>query len=334
MPTPAVDTLRDVLADRFGCPVELAEPPTSNGDGFDSEIHFVRFRGTSLPRSWGAPLVLRIKPTVDQLDVARSEAEIQNWLADRDFPTPRVLEVFAPGELASTPAQVMERAPGDMMLRSVARRPWTARRRMRELGALHARLHSLDATSFPARDDLLDRRLRLTRNTADALDDGALHGALERIDRLAPRLRDAPGVVCHGDFHPLNVVVSGRDAFVIDWTDAGIGDRHGDVARTILLFDLASIAASNAAERGALALAGPRLGRMYRRAYEAAAPVDAGRIARWTPVHLLHGWSQVVALHAGLFARPGEGEPRTDRVPPTLADELRRRFEAALAAVA
>jgi hypothetical protein len=79
--------------------------------------------------------------------------------------------------------------------------------------------------------------------------------------------------------------------------------------------------------------AGPLLGRAYHRAYRRHAPVDDRRIALWTPVHLLHGWSQVRGLHAGAFDDAPADDDRAGRVPPGLADELRRRFDTALAAV-
>ena len=337
VPTPAqsaANALVEWLVAEYGGPVRLATPATSSGEGFDSDIHYLQFTGDTLPEEWRAPLVLRVKPSADRIDVARTEARIQTWLADRGYPAPRVLAVFAPGELVDTPAQVMERAPGAMMLDSVRRRPWQTRRRIAELAALHVRLHAIDPDGFPGDDDLLDRRLRLTRSTADMLDDPALRDGLHRIELISDRLRDAPEVVCHGDYHPLNVLVSDDGASVIDWTDAGLGDRHGDVARTLVLFDLAPIAASSSVERVVLRGAGPLLGRLYLRSYDRMAPLDPNRLALWKPVHLLHGWGQARGLHAGLLDG-GENQARsTDRIPAMLVDELRRRFGAAIEAIA
>jgi aminoglycoside phosphotransferase (APT) family kinase protein len=136
-------------------------------------------------------------------------------------------------------------------------------------------------------------------------------------------------VVCHGDFHPLNVVVDGDEASVIDWTDAGLGPREADVSRTLLLFHMAAIAASSALERIALKVAGPGLARRYRRTYEAGSPLDPVLLRRWEALHALHGWSQVVMLHSGGF----EGQTSADagQIPPEVGDFLRSRFEAALA---
>ena len=40
--------------------------------------------------------------------------------------------------------------------------------------------------------------------------------------------------VCHGDFHPDNILVSSKEPIAIDWTNAYVGNPLGDVARTCL----------------------------------------------------------------------------------------------------
>lgn len=325
----AVGRLCRWVEDHFGGGVALVGEPTSNGAGFDAAIWFVQLTGPELPDAWRRPLVLRIKPDPDRLDVANREAEIHRWLVDRHFPSPRILTVLDPGVIADGPAQVMERMPGTMMLDALLGAPWRAPAAIRTLADAHVAVHRLDPEGFPPTDDLLDARLRLTRATADVVDVPALRRALDATLALAPRMRDASPSVCHGDFHPLNLVLDDAgEAAVLDWTDAGIGDRHGDVARTILLFHVAAIAASNAVEREALRRIGPVLARRYRRHYERSMPLDDERLALWTPVHLLHGWSQALGVVHGLF---GADEP--DRFV-ALASELEARFERALAAVA
>ena len=41
--------------------------------------------------------------------------------------------------------------------------------------------------------------------------------------------------LCHGDFHPYNLLLVKEDVYVIDWMDASIGNPLMDVARTFLL---------------------------------------------------------------------------------------------------
>ena len=132
--------------------------------------------------------------------------------------------------------------------------------------------------------------------------------------------------MCHGDFHPLNVVVDGTSSAVIDWTDAGLGPREADVARTLLLFHVAAMAADGAVERGALRIAGPRLARRYRRAYEAGVGLDPGLLQHWELLHAVHGWAQVEMLRAGGF--DGASSSSADAVPDDVARFLQARVEA------
>lgn len=328
-PASVAAALNAWLVEEFGADARLADEVIANGDGFDAAIFFVRFAGEDLPAAWREPLVLRVKPSVDALDVAQREAAIQEWAADRSYPTPRVLRVFGPGDLLARPAQIMERVPGRMVLAELQSRPWRVRRLLRRMATLHVALHSLDPSDFPAGPDLLDNRLALTRETAEALDHEGLRRGLERIEPLLPRLRDAPAAVCHGDFHPLNVIVADDSMAVIDWTDAGVGDPAGDVARTLALLSIAHLAGSNRIERTLLRAVGPMLARMYRSAYGAQAPIDMARVGLWVPVHLLHGWSQTVGATAGMFDET-EDDDVGARLPDGLADELERRFDAAL----
>jgi aminoglycoside phosphotransferase (APT) family kinase protein len=139
-----------------------------------------------------------------------------------------------------------------------------------------------------------------------------------------------PPVVCHGDFHPLNVVVDAEKASVIDWTDAGLGPREADVARTCLIFHIAAIAAGSAVERVALKVGGPRLARRYRRTYEARASLDPERMRQWTVLHAVHGWAQVEMLHAGGF--DGSSSAEAARIPVSVGAYLQRRVSEELAA--
>jgi aminoglycoside phosphotransferase (APT) family kinase protein len=41
--------------------------------------------------------------------------------------------------------------------------------------------------------------------------------------------------VCHGDFHPANLLISGNEANIIDWIDASRGNPLADVARTSII---------------------------------------------------------------------------------------------------
>lgn len=330
-PGAVAEALRGWAEVRFGGEVVMVGSPTAIGGGFDSYIHFVGLAGDRLPPAWREPLVLRLLPSVDRVEQAHREAAVQGWAAGQGFPAPIVLEVLAPDELFGLPAQVMERMPGTTMLEALSAKPWRALALVRQLAALQLSLHALPLDDWPSSADpqqLVDQRLGLSRRAAESLDDADLAAAVQRATELSHVASTGSLVVCHGDFHPLNVIVDGAAASVIDWTDAGLGPREADVSRTLLLFQIAAVAASSPLERRLLALAGPRLARRYRRTYEASAVLDERRLRAWEALHALHGWSQVLTLHAGGF----EGESSSDpgRIPLEVGDFLRGRFEAAI----
>ena len=266
---------------------------------------------------------------------AEFEAATQGWAADAGYPAPRVHVVIPPGELLDLPVQVMERAPGVTMLDALQAKPWRARTFVDQLAALQLRLHALDIGAWPhppSAVPLTDVRLSLTRRAVGELGDPDLTAALERADALVASGATGGGevVACHGDFHPLNVMVDVSGASVVDWTDAGLGPREADVARTVLLLNVASIAAERPIERAALKLAGPRLARRYRRTYEEGAGLDEARLRSWEALHALHGWAQILMLHAGAFGGESSSAGNEARVPIELAHWLRARFEADL----
>jgi aminoglycoside phosphotransferase (APT) family kinase protein len=335
-PNAVGEAFRRWAADRFGGAVVLAEPATSTGEGFDTRIVFAQLSGEVLPANWRAPLVLRIQPSVDRIGLARREADVQNWCAAGGYPAPRVLAVIEPGDMLELPVQVMERAPGTTMLTSMTARPWRVPGLVRRLADLEVRLHGLATEGWPGHGgdvSLADRRLAFPRLMVPQLDDARLSSALATAEEIAAALADAPTVVCHGDLHPLNVMVDGRASAVIDWTDAALGDRHGDVSRTALLFLVGAIAAENAVERMVLRALGPVLRRMFLRSYMRGSPtpIDADRLRRWEALHCVHGWTQVAALHAGLLDDDTKPDENRQRVSPALADWLAARFARAAA---
>ncbi len=291
--------------------------------GFDSDIHVVRFDGDGLPDEWRSPLVLRVKSSPAALADATREQELHGWLGDNGYPVPRILAVVEPGVATPGPVQIMQLAPGVTMLDAVTRRPWAVGGLLDRFAALHNRLHLLALDGYPTGEDIVQRRLRLPRRVVAELDHAGVREGIDRMEVLSDRFHDAPASVCHGDFHPLNLLVDDASIAVIDWTDAVAGDRHCDIARTAALFDIAPIVASNPIERRVLGVVGPRLGASYLRRYRSGLDVDRERLALWTPLHALHDWSQALA-----------GSTRASAMPADMAGVLQRRFERALDAVA
>jgi aminoglycoside phosphotransferase (APT) family kinase protein len=96
--------------------------------------------------------------------------------------------------------------------------------------------------------------------------------------------RPSPGspVICHGDFHPRNLLVAGgRLTGVLDWPNTLVADAELDVAATlnILRFVPADLAAPSKVTRALAEIARPILVARYLRGYRRRRRLDPDRLA-------------------------------------------------------
>ena len=88
--------------------------------------------------------------------------------------------------------------------------------------------------------------------------------------------------LCHGDFHPGNIMMAGGEPVLIDWTNATRGDPTADVARTRLMLRIGTPPPGTSAVLRGLSLFGRRvLVWLYLRAYRRVRPLDVEAVARW-----------------------------------------------------
>ncbi len=115
---------------------------------------------------------------------------------------------------------------GEMLSDVMKRQPFRIVKLARELGEIHRRMHAGKVEGLAAMSNVYgDRLLRyptLINNLKDEL--------IEFLER------DINNSLCHGDFHPENVMVDtdGR-MWVVDWVNAYSGNPVSDVARTYYL---------------------------------------------------------------------------------------------------
>jgi aminoglycoside phosphotransferase (APT) family kinase protein len=325
------DAVASWAAERFGASVTVVLAENLSG-GMDNYVHALQLEGDALPDEWRAALVVRIAPSADRLPYSRSEMEIQNWVVSLGFPAARVLALLHDDWALRMPAQVAVRAPGGQLLDSVKEHPRHLAALIGMLANLHADLHSLDPAGWPvpeARHTAASRRVKLIRERVEK-GNAAMGDALQRVERGIAwcESNPVPATVCHGDFHPLNVVYDfdTKSAVVVDWTDATVDDPHSDISRTATLFRCAAIAGGSAAERVVLRIIGPVLAHLYLRAYSKRRTVDRARLRHWEALHLLNGLAQIDSLTDPDLESSAAGQS----FPDWIVRSIRRRLEKTL----
>jgi aminoglycoside phosphotransferase (APT) family kinase protein len=111
---------------------------------------------------------------------------------------------------------------------------------------------------------------------------------IRRIDILPPALQEATVAaldklpvgeqLCHGDFHPYNVIMNPKGAVIIDWNNAHIGNPLEDIARSILILE--GVGVSTPSIRPVL----DRFAQVYLERYFELSSADRGQLAAWRPI--------------------------------------------------
>jgi len=141
----------------------------------------------------------------------------------------RVPAVYDVVDMDGRAGIILERLEGTDLMTVLGRQPWRLFGIARTTGRTHARLNQR-----PAPDGLSPMRERLRRKIADS-------PAVPEEFR-APALRNLEGQpdgdkLCHGDLWPGNVMISGGEPVVIDWSNATRGDPDGDYAWSQMILE-------------------------------------------------------------------------------------------------
>jgi uncharacterized protein (TIGR02172 family) len=200
-----------------------------------------------------------------------NEAKVARAVVAAGIPTPAPLELL---EVNGRRGIVYERVTGISMLQDLNARPWLIFHFARTLADLQARTHQLSISGLPSAKNGLAHAVRRAPHLEEELRERAL-------DHLAS-LPDGEKV-CHGDFHPGNVMMTAKGVVIIDWMTASAGNPWADVARTSMLL---SIGAKNA---GKMLSPMVRLFiRLYHQAYldryRSLIPDQDDELKKWSPV--------------------------------------------------
>jgi len=322
METTLPDRLLDYLRATLGARVAFADAPTRLSGGFDTAI--LAFSLSDAPPDWQGNLILRVMPLANQAGRVRREAATHDALTGAGFAAPRVLRAEPDAAPLCRPFLIMRRLPGGNMgaggLMSIARAPRVLatvqaafHRVPGEALRASAVRHGLDPAVFTLEGEIRRLAARITGSGLTGLDAGAAW-----LERHRPPPAE-PEVICHGDYHPLNVMMAGGQVSgVIDWSQAIVAEPAFDIAATRVILRMPNLGEPRWA-RGPVWLARRVFLSGYMRACRAARSFDARNLAYFEAMRVLH------ALAVAGETPPSPRDPWN--TPRTLA-ALYRHFEA------
>jgi tRNA A-37 threonylcarbamoyl transferase component Bud32 len=220
---------------------------------------------------YGNGKVIRVPRRPQDYDRIRYEYKVYLSLSGSNVAAPKVYELI---EVNGAFSIIMERILGTSMMDQIKKQPQLIRRKAIDLANMHLGLLKVnaDVSITNSKDQAkycISKSGSLTEDTKQVLLDSLGH---------------LPGgsFLCHGDFHPGNVLHrDGRD-YIIDWSGATKGDVVYDVAHTYILLRVVPRAPGvSLLMHGIQKLLGKAMARIYLKTIMKSISIDPDRFSRW-----------------------------------------------------
>ncbi|HDR8184146.1 TPA: aminoglycoside phosphotransferase family protein [Bacillus thuringiensis] len=187
-----------------------------------------------------------------------NEAKKQKYAYSCGLSVPNVFEVT---KIKNRQAIIMEYAKGDsigdLLLNNLNEAEHYINICVNQQKKIHAIRVNTD--EMEAMGERLERQIKSVHKLDEKQKESILN-TLHSI-KFKPRL-------CHGDFHPFNLILSEKNVNIIDWVDACSGDIRADVFRTYLLYAQSYI----------------ELAEMYLQIYCSNTNLTRDEIFQWAPI--------------------------------------------------
>lgn len=204
-------------------------------------------------------------------DEAEREAAKCVLARRQNLPTPQVVEVV---RMEGRQGIVFDECPGSTMGDRLRQHPSDCESMARLLATIHVRIHRCSGKGLPPTHVRIGRKIERAKSLGD----------VTKLN-LQGRLADMPGAesMCHGDFHPDNVIMSDDGPMVIDWVDATMGPPAADLARSIVLMRYSG-PPPEPAEAEAFCKMKTAFLNVYQQQYVALGSLPETSIERWMPI--------------------------------------------------
>jgi uncharacterized protein (TIGR02172 family) len=196
--------------------VERSEEGLINGLGQP-----IAYGRTAEIYAWHPGQILKLFYDWVSLENIETEARNNQAVHASGLPAPAVGEII---RVNGRDGLEYERIYGASMFKMFQHKPWNVFQYGRQMAELHTMVHTC---AVPA--GLPSQRQRLEQ---DILRAQALPASLRsKVLAALEKLPDGDQL-CHGDFSPANILMTGHGAIIIDWFRASRGNPLADLART------------------------------------------------------------------------------------------------------
>ncbi|WP_256762449.1 aminoglycoside phosphotransferase family protein [Cohnella sp. WQ 127256] len=124
---------------------------------------------------------------------------------------------------------IYSRVNGKTILNIISRKLWTINKEAKRMARIHYHIHRHSASDIPKQKEIITERIK----QAPILSTEEKRRMILNLNELKEDNK-----LCHGDYHPDNIILDDQNEWIIDWMTGMEGNPAGDVARTFLLLKL------------------------------------------------------------------------------------------------
>ncbi len=172
---------------------------------------------------WKENEILKLFRKDFPIEAVEREYKISKIISEQNLPVPKVIEMM---EHEGRKGIIYERVVGKSLLDQIMKNPFTFKKNVKKIASLQYLYHQCSGLELPGYKDYLEWNINHTDQLTDP-----------QKSTLIKLLKDMPdgNSLCHGDFHPGNIMGSDNNYYILDWMTATIGSPSADVSRTIML---------------------------------------------------------------------------------------------------
>ena len=172
--------------------------------------------------AWNQKQVLKLFYAWCSPNVVRREMKNAQVVASKNFPTPKVI---GPKKIDGRLGIIYERLHGPTMWSLLSTKPWRLFSLARQFAELHSQMHQQEGHGLRSVHASFRKNIEEVEHLSST--------QKSDIRQLLNTLPDGT-TLCHGDFHPEQVLLTAQGPMVVDWTNAHQGNPLCDVAITYI----------------------------------------------------------------------------------------------------
>ncbi len=188
-----------------------------------------------------------------------------------------VPKIYEYSQIDGKAAVVMQKIHGGTMLGSLTKHPLGAVRQIKRMARMQAAVSEIEV-SEPFRT--IQGNVNYFVKQPPILEEKLMDFILDLFSEL-PKGNQ----LCHGDFHPGNILTQDGTDYIIDWSGAYRSSYLSDVAHTYLLLKcVPHIPGESVLRHKAQRIAGAAVAEAYRKEAQRLKPFDDAMFSKWTVV--------------------------------------------------